>query len=242
MLNDYVHAKNLPGELLTSVADKHSRNYQGYFVYPDDASDLKRHPFFRSIRWDEIPYSRPPFVPKVRSWEDTRYFDDEPISDMDDPSIEGSADEVSDTDNDSHAASIAVSEKKPRSGPSMNGVAGDGTRFGIPGFKLGRITGNKSSNKSKSREKKAKKKEREKKRPRDKILRDKTTKHIALGMRKRTAFLGYSYRKPRDVFSLLDMQVLNQRGRAMAVGNGNGNGSGMGGDGTAAWFGQRYKR
>lgn len=236
MLNDYVHAKNLPGELLTSVADKHSRNYQGYFVYPDDASDLKRHPFFRSIRWDQIPYTRPPFVPKVKSWEDTRYFEDEPISDIDDSSIEGSANEESDTHKDSRAGTLAVSEKRLHKANSMHGIAGDGARFGIPGFKLSRITGKSSKSKSKSREKKAKKKEREKKRPRDKILRDKTTKHVALGMRKRTAFLGYSYRRPKDVFSLLDMQVLNQRGRALDAGNG------MGGDGTPAWFSQRYRR
>ncbi|KAM5454220.1 hypothetical protein MaudCBS49596_002233 [Microsporum audouinii] len=74
LLNDYIHSRRIPGEILDKAADKASKNYQGYYVYPDDATDIKDHPFFRNINWDAIQYTRPPFVPKIKSWEDTKYF------------------------------------------------------------------------------------------------------------------------------------------------------------------------
>ena len=64
--------------------DKAHRNYSGHFVYPDDAQDLKCHPFFSGIPWANMQDFDPPFIPRVRSWEDTKYFDEEDgsISDM----------------------------------------------------------------------------------------------------------------------------------------------------------------
>ncbi|KAK2735879.1 hypothetical protein FQN57_001085 [Myotisia sp. PD_48] len=75
LLNDYVHSKRSPGQLIDRPADKTSKNYQGYYVYPDDAADIKNHRFFRNIQWDEIHLRKPPFVPKIKSWEDTKYFE-----------------------------------------------------------------------------------------------------------------------------------------------------------------------
>lgn len=70
-----------------SRVDKQTRDYQGYYVYPDDATDIKAHPFFHGLSWDRLHLSRPPFVPDVKSREDTKYFDEEdPISDVDDES------------------------------------------------------------------------------------------------------------------------------------------------------------
>jgi hypothetical protein len=51
---------------------------------------------------------------------------------------------------------------------------------------------------------KKKKAKKEKKRPRDKILRDMQTGKLALDMRRRGAFLGYAYRKPKGLEALLD--------------------------------------
>lgn len=56
--------------------DPRNRDHRISFVYPDDATDIKAHPFFQGVRWDEIHRSIPPFVPKVKGWDDTRYFDD----------------------------------------------------------------------------------------------------------------------------------------------------------------------
>lgn len=63
-------------------ADKTHKDYAGYYVYPDDAQDIKIHPFFRAIKWEQLHLKKPPFVPKVKSWEDTKYFDEDSISDM----------------------------------------------------------------------------------------------------------------------------------------------------------------
>ena len=88
-------------------ADKQSRDYQGYYVYPDDAVDIKAHPFFHSLSWDRLHLSRPPFVPDVKSGEDTKYFDEEdPISDVDDESGHDSAPEISANTAAEHATQV----------------------------------------------------------------------------------------------------------------------------------------
>lgn len=66
------------------ATDKESQDYAGYFVYPNDASDIKNHPWFGGVPWDTLHLRCPPFVPRVKTWEDTKYFDeDEVISDID---------------------------------------------------------------------------------------------------------------------------------------------------------------
>ena len=68
---------------------KTNYDYRGYFVYPDDAEDIKAHPFFRGVRWNRLHELTPPFVPRVRGLEDTKYFDeDEEISDVGDSESE----------------------------------------------------------------------------------------------------------------------------------------------------------
>ncbi|RMZ83294.1 hypothetical protein DV738_g1346, partial [Chaetothyriales sp. CBS 135597] len=80
-LNDCV-GKPRSGKAVRFTMEK-SHRYQGQFVYPDDAEDLKAHPFFRNINWAGVLTRRPPFVPRVQSWEDTKYFDDDtPCSDV----------------------------------------------------------------------------------------------------------------------------------------------------------------
>ncbi|KZF22375.1 kinase-like protein, partial [Xylona heveae TC161] len=69
----------------TSVQD-----YTGHYVFPDDAEDIKRHKFFKRWNWQNQHLSHPPFVPKVKSEEDTKYFDEgQSISDVE-PSKESS--------------------------------------------------------------------------------------------------------------------------------------------------------
>lgn len=162
MLNDYHHSKRIPGQLVATPANKHSRDYQGNFVYPDDATDIKAHPFFRDIQWDKLHLMRPPFVPKVKSWEDTKYFEeDEPISDVEESSDDSSAKE--------NMEPQTLEEEKEKG---------------------------KDDGGAKSKGKKGKK---EKRRPRDLILRDKQVGKKVLELRKKGAFLGYTYRRPRGV-------------------------------------------
>lgn len=65
------------------ATDKTHKDFRGHFVYPDDADDLKRHAFFDGIDWENLHVTKPPFVPRVKDWEDTKYFDEEStVSDM----------------------------------------------------------------------------------------------------------------------------------------------------------------
>ncbi|KAI9823572.1 MAG: hypothetical protein M1832_002353 [Thelocarpon impressellum] len=165
-VNDFKLSPREQGQLLAIRADKTAPGYHGRYVYADDAGDLKKHPFFRGINWERQHESRPPFVPKVKNVEDTRYFDeDEAVSDVDDASSYSSAlehlgqpDEDGEVFHDARELSaersekLRVAEKAPR-----------------------RV---------------------EKRRARDKILRDGGVGKHALELRKLGAFKGYTYRRP----------------------------------------------
>ncbi|KAK6367293.1 hypothetical protein LTS17_010218 [Exophiala oligosperma] len=82
-INDYTR-RIIGGKVVKFEADKTSRTYDGYFVYANDAGEIKRHPFFRDVDWATVHLRRPPYIPRVNHWEDTRYFqEDEPVSDID---------------------------------------------------------------------------------------------------------------------------------------------------------------
>ncbi|EEP76177.1 conserved hypothetical protein [Uncinocarpus reesii 1704] len=184
ILNDFVHSGRIPGELLNFPSDKTVKGYRGYYVYSDDAADIKTHPFFKSIRWDELHYRTPPFIPKVKGWEDTKYFEGELVSDAPDGTSEASPPEEIDPADEAIKAQLDSSNAGVKSGgkSKSNVLAGLAVTF----------------------QNKPPKKKREKKRARDKILRDEQMGKTALEMRKRTAFLGYSYRRPKDVLLALE--------------------------------------
>ncbi|OJD24367.1 AGC/NDR/NDR protein kinase [Blastomyces percursus] len=194
MLNDYMHSKKLPGGLLNRPMNKQSTNYQGYYVYPDDAGDIKDHPFFKGIRWGELHSRKPPFVPKVKSWEDTKYFEDEdPISDMEDGSSQGDTcpetevpGPVANNLDSSHTVKV-MDIGAQTDGPQAASMKEVLKRSGKAGPEA-------------NAQEKWQKKKKEKKRPRDKILRDEIIGRQALNLRKRGAFLGYTYRRPKDFF------------------------------------------
>lgn len=208
MLNDYVHSKRLPGELVNRPADRKSKDYQGFYVYPDDAEDIRAHPFFRGIRWNEIHLRKPPFVPKVKSWEDTKYFDeDEPISDVDDVSTDVSAEDA----NNEHEQADA----SPKQYPMADGPVADTVLKGPngvkpnPGATVAQNGGEQVAQKSAG---KSHRKRKEKKRPRDKILRDEEVGGKVLDIRKKGAFLGYTYRRPKGVLVELENDSMRSFG------------------------------
>ncbi|KEF54395.1 uncharacterized protein A1O9_09561 [Exophiala aquamarina CBS 119918] len=81
--NDY--GRRLQGaQMVRCRVDKTHPDYPGYFVFANDAEDIKRHPFFHGVDWKGVRNIRPPHMPLVRHCLDTKYFDDEgPVSDID---------------------------------------------------------------------------------------------------------------------------------------------------------------
>lgn len=67
-----------------STGSKSSQmDFAGRFVFPYDAKDIKAHRWFKGVPWERLHELDPPFVPMIRSPDDTQYFDeDEPITDF----------------------------------------------------------------------------------------------------------------------------------------------------------------
>ncbi|KAJ5759640.1 hypothetical protein N7520_006796 [Penicillium odoratum] len=167
--NDMLVGRPVTAQFLYSM-DTRYRAITSYFVYPNDAADIKAHPFFRGIRWNELHMTQPPLIPRVRNWEDTRYFEDwKGIANIDE-TIQQSDLEESDEDCD----------EKPDYAPEQP----------VPGATA--AVAEAATKKAQDAEKR-----RERKRPRDKILRDKKIGKAALEIRKKGAFLGYTYRRSK---------------------------------------------
>lgn len=181
-LNDWQHSKRVPGQLVATRADPRAPDYNGNFVYPDDAADIKDHSFFARVAWDRLHLTRPPFVPDVSARDDTKYFDEEePISDVDDAaSCSVDLDALSHHDrHDKQTEAVRVTHIDGAQGQYerlMDAAAADSQAVVQEG---------------KSAKLKAKK------RPRDRVLRDKEMGRKALEIRKKGAFLGYTYRRPK---------------------------------------------
>jgi protein-serine/threonine kinase len=69
-------AEDLILRLLTSAENRLGRH--------NGADDIKRHPFFRGVNWDEIRNVEAPFIPKLRSVTDTRFFPTDELEDVPD--------------------------------------------------------------------------------------------------------------------------------------------------------------
>ena len=194
--NDFRDWPHPNGNSTNGRSEKPPQDYQGHHVYPDDAVDIKAHPFFRGLSWDTIHLSKPPFVPDVRSQADTKYFDDDPISDVDDGTSEqdpsGDVNYLDDprlglyhAPEPSKSACSKHHWEESMNGRSIGQFGGDGPYGGAP----------------------KPRRRREKKRPRDRVLRDKEFGRKVLELRKRGAFLGYAYQRPATI--VYD----NERGR-----------------------------
>lgn len=194
-LNDYQKSRRT-GHVGRRLADPDAMDYQGNYVYPDDATDIKAHRFFHRIAWDRLHLTRPPFVPDVSGSDDTKYFDEEdPISDVDDAAsqsqtLEGSDDEMPD------ACPRVVSVTQVDGAPSQVKVE----RNLATNCRIDTKDGANWAEAAKLKDKK---------RPRDKVLRDKELSKKVLELRKRGAFLGYTYRRPR----LVALALAEDRGR-----------------------------
>lgn len=192
-VNDFLAGRPVSTHFLYSI-DPRYMNVPSSYVYPDDAADIKAHPFFRGIPWNELHLIQPPMIPRVRGWEDTRYFSDMKSADIVDAAPDevnsGKADEDVDPDR-SPATEKTPEDQSPELAPR---------KASSPGASPGSAEPDSQN---------AAGKKKKKDRARDKILRDKQLGPTALAIRKRGAFLGYTYRRPKGPA----MALSSERGR-----------------------------
>ncbi|EHK17563.1 uncharacterized protein TRIVIDRAFT_123748, partial [Trichoderma virens Gv29-8] len=166
----------------------------GRYVFPDDAEDIKAHRFFKSVPWDTLHNTAPPFVPHINSLEDTHYFDEsEPLDDR----VESVAEKAGLTDDE---VRWVLREFRP----SIQNVA---IRMIHTPYDSGALRSRDleidSMGAFLDEEKELLKRfmreygRRVPKRPRDIILRDDSMKGMAMEVRKQSAFMGYAWHSVR---------------------------------------------
>jgi hypothetical protein len=177
---------------------------------------------------------RPPFVPRCRDWEDTKYFDEDCISDIESGTSEddgcenvqpglnkdnGRVDMPAEPDVSSKASQHHHEDQHivPSTALEFDACqnvltvktpdAEEAAALPVDGTSVEPTGGEDASPM-------AKKKTKEKKRPRDIILRDPATGRMAMRMREQGAFLGYAYRKPKGLEEIVaDVMVKEQEER-----------------------------
>jgi protein-serine/threonine kinase len=188
--NDWV----LRDKALGVRSNRHVHSTAGNIVFPHDAEDIKLHPFFRNIQWSLLHMTRPPFVPRVHGGQPiTKYFDDE-------------ADIMSTSDHlDSSSYDFFEVVEKPQTPFTTTKASADTAAAAAPAKTANSgIFDQVTPGRLRTSFKKIQKRKREKKRPRDKLLRDAEVGRAVLEIRKRGAFIGYTYRRPR--FPLPDLE------------------------------------
>jgi len=198
LLNDYEERKLANPRLGSQL----NQDFRGYFVFPDDATDIKSHPFFHGIPWDRLHITKAPEIPDVKSCYDTKYFDEEePISDVDDASSTSSLQEQELKAQEEYEQEIAAAfeaEKLNQENADSTQIITDvaptkaATKTEIGGAREFILVGKKVG------------RGKDKKRPRDRILRDTKVAKQVLEIRKRGAFIGYTYRRPKPVLTSME--------------------------------------
>lgn len=163
----------------------------GRHVFPDDAEDIRKHPWFRTIHWNIIHSLRPPFVPQISSLEDTQYFDkSEPLEDWSEssPSVGLPARDVRLLLHDCRSTVQDVAIQLVAEPHDSTG--------------LRRLDDEISTNRYLTTDEKELLKHfvrlygrKQRRRPRDWLLRDKKVKDVVMDIRKKNAFLGYTWRR-----------------------------------------------
>jgi protein-serine/threonine kinase len=174
----------------TSSSMRRHQDYAGRYVYPNDAEDIKAHKWFRDVQWDRLHLMTPPFIPNIKSMDDTHYFDEEdPISDFSDsvsapqPTVQQIAEALKPFNREIQILATGFIER-PHDSVRLKKVEKEIDQF---------VMREEEKEYLKTFVKTFGRKER--KRPRDRLLRDRSIAPMVLELRKKGAFLGYTYRR-----------------------------------------------
>ncbi|OIW35081.1 kinase-like protein, partial [Coniochaeta ligniaria NRRL 30616] len=232
------------------------KDFSGRYVFPNDAEDIKAHKWFRGIPWDRLHQLEPPFVPRIRSVDDTHYFDEEEeISDWSDSRPTEATDEATPTLPQGfhqnhplatttsvlsfplppdgpfpttttstalplptapqslpapippvHAPSLRHQARQAEAALLLRGLSRSIQKWALAAItlpydstrvasQLDALPGLEAPDRARLRHFVRLFGRRDRKRPRDRLLRDRNTKGTVMDVRKRTAFLGYTWRR-----------------------------------------------
>ncbi|KAM5383620.1 hypothetical protein ACJZ2D_001857 [Fusarium nematophilum] len=170
-----------------------STAYSGRYVFSDDAEDIRAHRWFKNMPWDRLQAMTPPFIPHLQSDSDAHYFDEsEPLDDWSES-----------VPSDAFINFDAVKDVMKTWAPHLRDKGLELIKIPFDAAKLRDIYRDvDASNDLNPTEKTILKKfvrfyGKERKRPRDMLLRDKDTKRTVMEIRKKTAFIGYTWRRMR---------------------------------------------
>ncbi|KAG5999851.1 hypothetical protein E4U21_006213 [Claviceps maximensis] len=177
----------------------YDRKYTDIFerhVFPDDAEDIKAHRWFKNFPWDRIHVISPPFVPHITSLDDTHYFDES------DPFSEpvASCDESEPGDPRPEDIRWILRECRPvvqNLAIELLATPYDSARLRSADRRIDRTFDISPEERKTLKAFVRMYKKKERKRPRDIVLRDPSTKTVAMNVRKKTAFTGYTWRRMR---------------------------------------------
>jgi hypothetical protein len=186
-------------------------------VYPNGSEDIKAHQFFQGIPWSHMHLRPPPFVPRVRERQSiTKYFEDEKDIVSEESSVYRSTrDEVVTTDH------LNTAERLQQEKVDVGLQACSDAEFqrirehygaSYATWKSERMAFLRRQRQEKDDEDtEVCKPKKEKKRPRDKVLRDAVVGKKVMEIRKKKAFFGYTYRRPKPL--VLDLTCRAAGGR-----------------------------
>ncbi|KAG6040481.1 hypothetical protein E4U41_000424 [Claviceps citrina] len=177
----------------------YDRRYTDIFerhVFPDDAEDIKAHRWFKNFPWDRIHVISPPFIPHITSLDDTHYFDEsdafsEPMA---------SSDDSEPADPKPEDIRWVLRECRPivqNLAIELLATPYDSARMRSADRRIDRTFNITPEERKTLKAFLRMYKKKERKRPRDILLRDVRTKTVAMNVRKRTAFTGYTWRRMR---------------------------------------------
>lgn len=179
-------------------------------VCANGAEEIKAHKFFQGIVWSQLHLSQPPFVPRVKENQSiTKYFEDEKEIISDDSSSYHSIKERIDENADDEQLRATLGRHfdrwKSKSACQLSLRQRDRGRvhelFTAPALATRRRWDKQTQadNVLDDCESKSLRPKKVKKRPRDKLLRDPVVARKVMDLRKKNAFFGYTYRRPKPV-------------------------------------------
>ena len=183
-----------PSRLTRQANQRHVGPRALNFAYADDAEDIKAHPFFHGIRWHSLDRETPPFVPHVQH-DLAEYFEPEKdlLTDMSNDESDSDYEETAWYPNDVGLDKAGTASPFARwvamKTWDLDGANGE--------MQLRNMQLNVKKQQQQQQQQQQLKKKKQQKRPRDKILRDPLLCKTVMDVRKKGAFLGYTYRRPR---------------------------------------------